>query len=365
MVRRSNLPGAWRYRGWLIIVCVSAVSVGIAYAITSATAQDAKPNGANREPAVLEAPLGARDLSSLFARFQFISSLHFLADAEIVLSPAALSRCIGPAIEPPNAIVGDNNLTTIVPAIFGRMEYWMSGDRYRVNNYVDPSLYPGMDTQFAYDGQRFQLLRPSAGTLSYCSQDNNDILMTLPNPILELIQFCYPVTDADFQRRLRLKDVVHAQAPVELQNIAWEAIRSDGRALHRAQFPGGTYEGRNYVHDVYTLPSSHDKPRRIDRITADGTRITSSEFSRYLEVATADGPAFWPQRIVLRAFDGNGIQAGKISFSITEFSMNDPARQDVFTISTEGVEHVWDGDLKKYVRHAHAPGSGSCRLPRH
>lgn len=227
----------------------------------------------------------------------------------------------------------------------------MSGDRYRVNNYVDPNLYPGMDTQFAYDGQRFQLLRPSAGMFSFSSQDNDVILPTLPNPILELVQFCYPVTDANLQRRLRFKDIIGASAPIDVQNVTWTVAHEEGRSLHRAVCPGGTYEGRQYVHHVYAAPNSHNKPKRIDRITVDGVLITSSEFSRYIEAATPDGPTFWPQRVVLKAFDDKGARAGKISFNIMAFSLNaEPPRQEVFSISTEGVERAWDDDLQQLVQ---------------
>jgi hypothetical protein len=269
--------------------------------------------------------------------------MQFSASVEITLSEAVAQCCIVDI-----APTGFADARASDPRIMGEIEYWAAGDNYRINSYVDPAKYPGMDTQVAYNGERFQLLRLSASTLSYSVRDSASLLPILPNPLLELLQFRYPVTDENSPYRLRLKDIVKDKIPDAFWNVEWVSVKEKHRILERAEFPGGTYEGQEYVHAVYAVPGSRNKPVRIDRVTARGP-VTSAEFSHYFRVDTADGPSFWPRRVVLKAFDVEGEQVGKISFIITSFSLGAKIPPETFTISLEAAERVWDDDRAEFV----------------
>lgn len=279
---------------------------------------------------------GDPDLREVVEQFQSVSSLHFTASVDLrVFSADLVGCCVG--------IAADGTV------ISGKMEYWAAGDMYRLNSYMDPAKYPGMDSEFAYDGQHFQLLLKSGSVLTYSAQDNASVVIMLPNPLLELLQFRYPFTEANAGLRLRLKDVISDQIPEEFWNVNCVNVEENGQVLERAEFPGGTYQGQQYVHHVFTLPGSRNKPLRIDWVTTEAT-ISSAEFSHYFRVATTSGPTFWPRSVILRAFDSQGKRAAEMSFVITDFSVNAAIPQEIFTISTVGVQTVWDDDLQMFVQ---------------
>lgn len=274
------------------------------------------------------------DLRDLFEQYRAVSSLHFVASVEVTMSATAAACCqyIPPGI-----------------TIKGSMEFWAEGGNYRVNSYMEPDKYPGMDTQIAYNGEKFQMLRLSANTLSYSSQDQPGGVMSLPNPLLELIQFRYPVTDANAHLSQRFKDVTGDHVPPSFWNSAWTSVEEDLRMMDRVEYPGGRYEGRDYVHHVFAMPGARNLPVRIDRVTASGARITSSEFSQFEKIAAGNLATYWPQIAVLRAFEENGKEAGRMSFILKHLEVNAEFAPEVFTIDTDGVR-VWDDELEEFVQ---------------
>lgn len=277
---------------------------------------------------------GSLGLADILEQFQSVSSLHFAASADATLLTSAVC-CV------------DIEVNT---AIEGTMEYWAAGDMYRLKSYMDPAKYPGMDSQVAYDGQHFQLLLNSGSLLTFSAQDNASVVMMLPNPLLALLQFRYPLTDANAQFRLRLKDVINDVTPDEFWNVNWVIVEEAGRVFERAEFPGGTYEGQPYVHHVFVEPGTQNKLVRIDRVSSEGAVLTSAEFSHYVRIDTPTGPTFWPKSVILTTFDVQGNPVAKMSFVITELSLNAAIPQEIFTISTVGVQTIWDDDLQMFVQ---------------
>lgn len=275
------------------------------------------------------------DLADLFSQFQSVSSLHFSASVSISLIPVE-GEC-------------DCNLIRVPgEAIFGHVGYWAADDRYRISSHVDPDRFPGMQTDIAYDGRRFQLLR-SDGTLSYSGHDSAVILPVLPNPLLDLVQFRYPLTDENYQFAPRLKDVRNDRPPTGFFDVPWVSVDDGGRSLERAIFPGGTYEGRSYVHQVYALPGQRHTPARIERVTEDGVMMTSAEFTDYCQLDTPSGPTYWPQEVVLRAFDSQGNEVVKMSFVLSTIEVDAEIPEEVFVISTQAAARVWDDDRREFV----------------
>ena len=205
-----------------------------------------------------------------------------------------------------------------------------------------------MQTEVAYDGRRFQLLR-SDGTLSYSGQDSAVILPVLPNPLLELLQFRYPLTDENFQFQLRLKDVRNDQVQKRFFDVKWASIEEGGRLLERAIFPGGTYEGRSYVHHVYAVPGRRHVPIRIERVTEHGVLMTAAEFSDYCQLDTPSGPTYWPQEVVLRAFGCEGSEVVKMSFVFSAIEADVEIPEEVFVIGAQDAARVWDDDRREFV----------------
>lgn len=287
-------------------------------------------------------PDGA-DLADLVAQFQSIPGLRFSAVAEVVV-----------VFPPEGDEWGTPNLPAGVP-VLGYMEYSAAGDHYKVNSYLDPDKCPGMQTQVAYDGEKFQLLL-SNGTLSCSAHDNAGPLPVLLNPMLQLLQFRYPLTDQNYhQFEPRLKDVRTDATPPEFFNVDWVQVQEGDRLLERAVFPGGTHEEQAYVHHVYVVPGSRNMPVRIDRVTEHG-RVTSAEFSDYVRRDSVGGPSFWPQNVLLRAFDSSGAEVGRVSYALSDIAVDVAYSQEAFAISPDSALRVWDDDRREFVTPAQNPG---------
>lgn len=128
----------------------------------------------------------------------------------------------------------------------------------------------------------------------------------------------------------------------------WVPVQEGDRLLERAVFPGGTYEERAYVHRVYVVPGSRNMPVRIDRVTKEG-RVTSAEFSDYVRRDSAGGPSFWPQNVLLRAFDSSGTEVCRISFALSDIAVDVQYSKEAFVISPDSAARVWDDDRREFV----------------
>ncbi len=274
-------------------------------------------------------------LRALLEQFQWVTSIEFAASVEISVSDA-LAACS----DVPAPQVGTR----------GSYHYCATGDRYRIKSFVDPARYPGLNTEAAFDGEQFTMSREAGSAVSHGSGDNAVLLPTLPNPMFELLQFRYPVTDDNADLRLRFRDIQADAVPAAFWDVAWTPIEEDGVQLQRASFPGGTYEGRDYVHHLYAAPGAPRTPVRIERVASDGTTLTSSEFSHYSVIDTPHGPTYWPGTVVLRAFDADGDEVGEISYVISDLAVNHDIPQAATTVDTETALSIWDDDLQVFER---------------
>jgi hypothetical protein len=272
------------------------------------------------------------DLSDLLRQFQSVSSLHFVADVEMFVQPTAEEM--------------REAITTDVP-VFAEFQYWAEGDRYRINSHADRQQFPGMHTEVAYDGSMFQLLL-STGTLIHSARESQGLLPVLPNPLLEVLQFRYPVTDTNRDSRLRLKDVCSDRVPADFFQREWAITEEGGRSFERAVFPGGIYDGQEYECHAYVTPGARNRPVRIDRVNAQRT-LTTSIFSDYLRVETPAGPTYWPQHVEIRAFDSQGREAVRMSYTISVLEVNADIAPEVFVIDEANAARVWDDDRQEFV----------------
>lgn len=259
---------------------------------------------------------GTGGLDDLFRQFQTLTSLHFTADAAVEIDCSDAGQPAGSAAAP------------AARPVFGHFEYWAAGPKYRIRSHAD---LPGMSIDVAWNGSQYQLLLPS-GVLSVGSTDSDTILPTLPNPLLQLVQFCYPETDANLGVELRLRHIQGDDVPDEFWSVQWTPTSLDGEPVERAIFPGGTWQGRTYVHHVYARPGEHRTPLRIDRVDTNNVVFTSAEFSDYRRIDTADGPTWWPHQVLLQAFDEQGRRAGWVLYKITTLEVNTPLPAEAFTI---------------------------------
>lgn len=289
---------------------------------------------------------GGLDLAHVTRQFRLLDKLSVSALVEVVQSqnrpydpgdPAPIGDCDG-IVARPAFPVGTTQ---------GHYEYVASGNRYWISSQLDPAKVPGLQTQVAYDGQSFQLLL-SGGLLSIGRQDSASLLPIVNHPLLELIQFRYPLTDDNSRFHLRLQDIRQDTDPAGFFDVPWASVSEGGRMLDRAIFPGGTYEGLAYVHHVYAPPGEHHLPVRIDRVT-NTYRVTSAEFCDYLRVDSASGPVFAPLLVVLRLFDANGEEQIHMSYTITHIGVDEPVNPDAFLINRELAQKIWDDEARVFL----------------
>ncbi len=327
---------------WRIAVPVGVVSTLIALGVVVTRAVGSLSEFSADAYIALPLPAGEalgdrrnpEQLADLIHQFQRIKSLSFAADVSMV--QYALDDC-----------TFDLELPLGEP-ILGRFEYWAADGRYRANSYVDPDRLPGWQTQVAYDGRRFQLLLPN-GVLSYSAQDSAAIVPGLPNPLLELLQFRYPLTDDTAHLSVQLKDVRGDQVPAEFFQVDWVRMQDGSRELERAVFPGGIFQGQSYVHHVYVLAGSRHMPVRIDRVS-EGRVVSSVEFSEYDRLDSAAGPTFWPRKVILRTFTSDGRPAAEIAYDLGQIAVDLELPPEIFVIhSGSAPAGIWDDDRREFV----------------
>jgi len=313
-----------------VVICLAGFSF-----LSGQTALGQGPgNGGN----VQTVPIG--ELRDLMVQLQSTASIDVKSQVEVTLLPEI-------ALQPACAIpVPADSLS--VP-IAGRLEFRASDARHWTLSQVDQEHMPWMSVEVAYDGTKYQLLR-SDGTLSIGPVDSAAILPALPNPVMQLVQFRYPLNDANAATEFRLQDVWNDQVPESFWNVSWEQIVENGFVREAAVFPGGVYEGRSYVHRVIVPVTRRRTPVRIERIDDQGNLLTSAEFSDYRKITTVSGDGWWPHRIVLKAFAESNVMVGQIAHTITDLSVDATMSQESFVIDPSKAARVWDDVQSQFVQ---------------
>lgn len=278
------------------------------------------------------------ELRDVMAQFQATTSVRFGAQAELTLSPGAMQGAC--PIPVPDGSEG-------IP-FAGAYEFKAAGTKYYVASSVDPAFMPWMNTKVAYDDTQYQLLRHD-GTLSLSPSDSPTVLPLLPNPLIELLQFRYPLTDANAHVQLRIRDVWTDQVPESFWDVPWTLVQEDGITRERAVFPGGVHDGRAYVHHVVVPATLRRRPLRIDRVSDTGQLITRTEFADYRRLDTSAGPAYWPHRITLKSYDTQAALAGQIDFTISEMAIDESLSAASFAVPPAQAARIWDEIQSQFI----------------
>ena len=213
-------------------------------------------------------------------------------------------------------------------AIMGHLRYYTDGTRWRMNSFLDPAKFAGMQTDIAWDGAQFQYFRRDAGVLDVTAGPAPEASgLCLPNPLFELLCHLQPVADPEGGRQARLNDVKSKASTAALLGAAPSTpVERDRRTLSRTVFPGSTYQGRAYQHHVYSRPDRPGVPLEIERVDNQGTVITRSRFDGWDEYATPAGATMvWPRSIRLEIMDPSGRTSVEMNFSIRSIDINDSA----------------------------------------
>jgi hypothetical protein len=271
----------------------------------------------------------ARDLEDLRQRYSRVRSVHVYATAKIIIYEERIREGAG------------------------SFEYWVDGDRYRINCRTDSQLALLNDTDLAYDGGRFYHLDRHASILSYRKLDEEKSFSALPNPFFLPVDFLSNDSDECRLCKLRLKDF---RAP----SARWEdqkgkiSIRSK-RKEHGSQLESTELEIPGVVVDktvskfrlrLDTKANGIGQVTKIERIQPDGKPLTLLVFSDFIPTAVGD----FPRRIKIQVFDDQSAVVMEVDYTVQKIEIDQPLDPSIFTIKLSEAEGVWDSDEKKFIK---------------
>ncbi|HEV7798214.1 MAG TPA: hypothetical protein VGO73_08670 [Pyrinomonadaceae bacterium] len=284
---------------------------------------------------VLTSEKSLSSLENLRRRYAEVNSVHLVADAKIVLYGV-------------NFAVG-----------LGSFEYWEQDKQYRYKCRTDRSLKLATDVDVAYNGERFQFLDLRSGTLSYRSSDDFRSIAALPNPLFLPVEYLSKEDDDCGLCRLRLSEL-------KSENERW-ASRARALELKVRQYdsngvitdlemPGGTIQKHLFKIRLRMKGKAEENtwPSEIDKIDQDGHVLASVVFNNFMDNSMLPVP----RDTSITVFDDKGNLALRLEYTVKLLEINQRLQNDVFNISFDDAESVWDSDGKKFVKEKRSKAPG-------
>lgn len=247
---------------------------------------------------------------------------------------------------------GDNVVADGEPT-FGTFSFWSRGAKYRQDMYMDPARYTEVDTSIAFNGFEFQVHRRDLDSLAFGTGDQTMFGMGLPNPLMEVLQFLYPLTDDNWMHEITLQ-------AVQTDEDLWDRVAGvewDQQAPSSAPigyFPGGTLHGISYTYEVHFVADGDLLlPIAIHMMTSGGTWM-STMLSDYF---SASGQ-WWPGVIEHTVYDGMDVEE-EMTYVVTDFHAEPDFDDSIFTLDDSSVSFIWDADeqtMASALRHFNEAG---------
>ncbi len=243
-------------------------------------------------------------ISSLKARYSQIRSVHFIAVGEMRIRDGN------------KAVSGDVGL-----------EFWASGEKYRVKSHASPALGLADDVEVAYDQAAYQVFDPSASVLHVSRHEITPAPISIPNPLFLPLEFLGN----------------HVSRLAELSN-------RDAWSQSERMSPGGHIEHKDHAYDVrFSTFAKTMVPTSITR-TENGVKTLEIEASRFVTPASEVGPL--PTSLKINAYAQDGAtRIMEAVLNVETLEINQEVPDSVFKIEVGGVKKVWDIDSKTFVKH--------------
>ncbi len=214
-------------------------------------------------------------------------------------------------------------------------------NRYRIDMLLDDTRFPDVDTVVAFNGALFQLHRRDESTLALSTTDQASFGAAIPDPLVESLQFLYPLIDAAPLTQLKLASIRQDEEIAErLFAVTWVSVDNDGAV---AVFPGGTLDGVSYVHRVrFRYVGSLLAPEIIERV--EGERVLSKySVNTYTTQTVGQTMTVWPQTVSYRSYDEEGQVLAEFAFTIGSLTLDGTVSEDLFTLDVAPAI-VWNAD---------------------
>lgn len=268
-------------------------------------------------------------LEELRQRYAAIRSVHMVADAQITLYGT-------------NFRIGK-----------GSYEYWAEGDRYKIKCQSDKHLEFLPDVDIAYDGSQFYRLDRASRILSYQQQDVSKTIGALPNPLFLPVNFLSIEDDDCRFCGLRMTDFKSHSARWydRAARLEVRSQRKEPNSIYNLtdlEMPGGTKAKRAVRMQLRIAETGDGRVRttRIDEVSPDGRVLTSLTFDNFFATALGE----FPRTISLEVFDERSNILVRMIYSVKTLELDQPIEKNVFAISFEEAETVWDSDGRRLVK---------------
>jgi len=230
--------------------------------------------------------------------------------------------------------------------VSGSFSGWALDQRYAQHMMLDPDAGFTIDKKIAFDGAESQSIEN--GVFAVKAGAVPDHGRVLPDPLGEAIQFLYslseehPLDSARFTTPFTDPELQARMATAEW--IAWDAESAT------AEFPGGTLHAEQYTHRVeFDRIEGVAVPRVVER-RVDGsvrTRLSLEEMAAFPSPA---GPQLWPTDITYQSFSPDGTLVAEFQYDMTTIDATGSFEDDVFMLSPEDADKVWDADLRDFIQ---------------
>jgi hypothetical protein len=307
---------------------------------------------------------GIREAIPLTRRMPIVSTEHrraFLTTVVVVLSAASACRAAQSVDtgDPIRRLVDQYRLLrtlhckavvaedfkTIPPGIFhidGTQEYWADGDKYRILQLKNTSMFPGTSHDVRWDGERFQWFNVADSTLIF-SRKARQNTPYLAEPVALLpVAFLNPAGD-DVGVKLSLADLESDGVRSRLPK--GHHVGTDGTEF---EFPGGKIGPTDFTYRVDFGRSPSYLPTKIRRISSDGVELSTTELS-YQAVSCAQGIVYLPRtaKLTNRTTDNRVIMVA--AYSVSSIEADTAITPETFTLDFQTAKNVIDIDHRRHA----------------
>jgi len=234
--------------------------------------------------------------------------------------------------------------------INGSFDYQADGIMWRKASYLDPELYPGMNTEIAYDGTWYQYHMPDSDLVAVSlGTDERMMGMTLLNPIFLLAQFLVPIDDGGSD--VLLDHVRTAAEEWADPLIEWSEAGSPEAPAMRGVLPGDVAKGQPY--DIHVVLPTDDPtaPIVMEMVAEDGAVLMRSVFSEFVFLENAGVQERWPTRAVFEVLGEAGAPMLEMSMDLRDLRVGGPPVDDAgYSLDVDDISTVWFDEGQTFLK---------------
>ena len=213
---------------------------------------------------------------------------------------------------------------------------------------MDPALYPGMNTEIAFNGEVYQYFTPDDGRLAmaFTGGDRRPLGMTLPNPLAGAAQFMVPFNATP--NDIPFPVIRNAASGFDPHVASWMQS-ADGESVVGV-FPGGSLDLLELEH--HFSYSGEGEPVVIEtRVAANDAVLTRITIDEFQAVAAAGVTHILPHVVTFDGIDPSTGQPGaRLEMRIQQIVVDGFAVDgDAFDIDLDQVSSICVDETREFL----------------